>query len=138
MGSITKQDQLIACFGPGGYVLGQTENELKLVVPQGTTELIKLLCTANNVMYHIFFGEPAPAPGFNTIIFALNWRGAGFGYHADQKSSLLTKDFCMVPRQGVMTTVLYEKPAADSGKGELALRECQQLYQVLHTLTQTL
>ena len=111
-------DQLIACFGPGGYVLGQSEHELKLVVPQESTELIKTLCTANSIMYHIVFGEPAPAPGFNTIIFALHWRGSGFGYHSDQKSSLITKDFCMVPRQGVMTTVLYEKPAADSGKGE--------------------
>ena len=97
------------------YILGQKEGDLKLVYNLPHTELTKMLCRGKNIIYALVHCSHVAAPGFNTIIFGLSWRGAGFGYHCDQKSDLYAKNITMTPYQPVCTTVFYQE-VEDSGK----------------------
>jgi hypothetical protein len=108
-------DALIRAFG-GPYVLGQHEDNLVLVHGAPHTVLTEKMCRAHNLVYTIVHLVPPIAPGFNTIIFGANLRGAGFHYHQDAVSSLKAKNACLMPRQPVVTTVVYQKPEMDNGK----------------------
>jgi hypothetical protein len=70
----------IRAFG-GPYVLGQEPAKIKLVRGAEHTELTALICRAHNLIYTaVHLAHPA-GPGFNTLIFGLNLRSAGFYYH---------------------------------------------------------
>ena len=63
-----KKDQLICVFG-GPYILGQKEDDLKLVLGSPHTSLTSRICTAKNIIYAIIHLSHAPIPGFNTLVF---------------------------------------------------------------------
>ena len=109
-----KRDMLSRVFG-GGYVLGQKEDDLKLLHGGPHTPLTAMICRGKNIIYTLVHLDHVKAPGFNTLIFALAWRGAGFGYHCDQVSNLPNKNLTMAPLQPVCTTILYQR-LDDSGK----------------------
>lgn len=56
----------------------------------------------NNIIYSALHLTHVSEPGFNTLIFGLTWRGAGFGYHSDQKQDLPAKDVTMIDKQPVV------------------------------------
>jgi hypothetical protein len=74
------------------------------------------MCIAHNLVYTAIHLMPPAAPGFNTLIFGCNLRGAGFHYHQDAIGELKPKNVPLVPRQPVVTTVFYEQPEVDSEK----------------------
>lgn len=112
--SRTKKDQLISVFGHS-YVLGQSRDQLKLVRSRPHNDVTNKLCRAKDIIYAVVFGKYPEMPGFNTLIFGLCYRGAGFGYHRDQIIGLVGKEVTMIPNQPVATTILYEI-SIDSGK----------------------
>lgn len=78
------------------------------------------MCIVHSLVYAAVHLALPAAPGFNTLIFGCNLRGAGFHYHQDAVPSLKAKNAPLIPRQPVVTTVFYEQPQVDSGK-ELVL-----------------
>lgn len=108
-------DAYIRAFG-GPYVLGQESEKLVLVRGAPHTPLTRKLCLAHTLVYTLVHLEEPAEPGFNTLIFGCNLRGAGFHYHQDAVSELKAKSSLLLPRQPVVTTILYEKPQQDSGK----------------------
>jgi hypothetical protein len=108
-------DAFIRAFG-GPYVLGQDADKLKLVQGAPHNELTKTISRAHNLVYTLVHLKPPAAPGFNTIIFGLNFRRAGFHYHQDSIGEVKGKNVPLVPRQPVVTTVLYERPDKDNEK----------------------
>ncbi len=111
-----KPDSFIRSFG-GPYVLGQDEGKLKLINGAPHTELTQLVCQGHSLVYTLTHLALPIAPGFNTLIFGLNLRSAGFYYHQDADvAGLSAKNAPLKPSQPVVTTVLYEKPGADSAK----------------------
>jgi hypothetical protein len=121
----------------GPYVLGQEEDQLKLLRGSPHTELLKSfrnllpptlpfslllrqypekMCIVHSLVYAAVHLALPAAPGFNTLIFGCNLRGAGFHYHQDAVPSLKAKNAPLIPRQPVVTTVFYEQPQVDSGK----------------------
>ena len=115
-----KGDAYIRGFG-GPYVLGQDEDKLKLIHGAEHTELTSMVARAHSLIYTVTHLRHPPAPGFNTLIFGLNLRSAGFYYHSDAEvPGLPAKNAPLVPNQPVVTTVLYAAPDEDGGK-ELVL-----------------
>jgi hypothetical protein len=110
-----KGESYIRAFG-GPYVLGQQEHDLQLILGANHNEITARICRGHNLVYTAVHLEPPAAPGFNTIIFGMNLRGSGFHYHQDSISDLEGKNAPLIPKQPVVTTVLYEKPMEDSGK----------------------
>ena len=108
-------DALIRAFG-GPYVLGQQPEDLVLVRSAPHTTLTSKMCLAHNIVYTLVHLEPPAAPGFNTLIFGANMRGAGFHYHQDAISEMRAKNSSLMPCQPVVTSILYEQPEQDSGK----------------------
>lgn len=108
-------DALIRAFG-GAYVLGQQEDKLVLVRGAPHTTLTDRMCLAHNLVYTAVHLTALASPGFNTIIFGYNQSGAGFHYHQDAVSELKAKNSSLIPRQPVVTTVVYQKSDKDSGK----------------------
>lgn len=74
-----------------------------------------MICRGKNIIYTLVHLHHVSARGFNTLIFALAWRGAGFGYHRDQVADLPNKNLTMTHGQPVCTTILYQR-VEDSGK----------------------
>ena len=77
-----KPDSFIRSFG-GPYVLGQDEGKLKLIRGAAHSELTQTVCRGHSLLYTAIHLAPPVAPGFNTLIFGLNLRSAGFYYHQD-------------------------------------------------------
>ena len=97
----------------GPYVLGQNEDDLKLVPGRAHTPLTIQLLRAKNLVYTLTMLMPYSSP-FNTAVFVLFYRGPGFGYHRDQ-CNIEGKNVTMTDEQPVCTTVLYQQKA-DAGK----------------------
>lgn len=116
-------DALIRAFG-GPYVLGQHDEKLKLIHGAPHTELTKRMCLAHNLVYTAIHLVPPVAPGFNTLIFGCNLRGAGFHYHQDAIGELKAKNGPLVSRQPVVTTVFYERPEQDQEKEVVLWKPC--------------
>ena len=90
---------------------------MKLFIPESDSHSItEQICAAHNLVYAAIHLVHPAAPGFNTVIFGCNLRGAGFHYHQDAIPSLEAKNAPLVPRQPVVTTVFYEYPLEDEGK----------------------
>lgn len=73
-------DAFIRSYG-GPYVLGQDEGKLKLIHGAPHTPLTSLVCRGHTLVYTACHLELPPAPGYNTLIFGLNLRAAGFYFH---------------------------------------------------------
>ena len=115
-----KPDSFIRAFG-GAYVLGQAavaegqRAKLKLIHGAPHTALTQMVCRAHSLIYTLIHLKPPVAP-INTLIFGLNLRSAGFYYHQDSDVGCLpAKQAPLLPRQPVVTTVLYER-AEDANK----------------------
>lgn len=57
----------------------------------------------NSIIYCALHLTHVSEPGFNTLIFGLTWRGAGFGYHSDQKQNIEEKNVTMTNNQPVVS-----------------------------------
>jgi hypothetical protein len=111
-----KPDAFIRGFG-GPYVLGQDEGKLHLIHGAPHTPLTELVSRGHTLIYLACHLHLPPAPGFNTLIFGLNNRAAGFAFHHDAEiPGLKAKNAPLVPYQPVVTTIVYERPGVDSSK----------------------
>ena len=110
-----KGESFIKVYG-GSYVLGQKVDDMQLVLGATHQALTNRICCAHNLIYTVIHLENPAAPGFNTLIFGLNLSSSGFHYHQDSIPNLKGKNASLLPKQPVVTTVLYENIQEDSGK----------------------
>lgn len=99
-------DGYIRAFG-GPYVLGQDEDKLKIVHGAPHTAFSRMISRGHSLIYTATHLTHPAAPGYNTLILALNLRSAGFYYHQDAVGELKPKAAPLVPKQPVVTTVFY-------------------------------